>query len=209
MPSYSYSITVAAYSLPILHAAAHPSSTVIGVLLSSSSSQDSKQIVDDAVPILHHYTSLSPMMEAGLSMVRKYAEINGQRIVGVYVARDEGDGLPRAVERVWKILRESFEGAFALAIDNDKLAAGQPAYIPYLPTEASPYLLQAVPAALPTLLPEPFSVSSQSLPASLLKVIREKRVHRGLRDFDDHLEDSSTDWLENSTIKHDLEMFIE
>lgn len=83
-------------------------------------------------------------------MVRKYAEINGQRIVGVYVARDEGDELPRAVERVWKILRESFEGAFALAvsigplwtlnvhlslschflkIDNDKLAAGQPAYI--------------------------------------------------------------------------------
>lgn len=49
-------------------------------------------------------------------MVRKYAEINGQRIVGVYVARDEGDGLPRAVERVWKILRESFEGAFALAV---------------------------------------------------------------------------------------------
>lgn len=116
MPSYSYSITPTAYSLPILHAAAQPSSTVIGVLLSSSSPQDSKQVVDDAVPILHHYTSLSPMMEAGLSIVGKYAEINRKRIVGVYVARDEGNGLPRAVERVWKILRESFEGAFALAV---------------------------------------------------------------------------------------------
>ncbi|OWZ37644.1 hypothetical protein C351_04510 [Cryptococcus neoformans c8] len=208
MPSYSYSITPTAYSLPILHAAAQPSSTVIGVLLSSSSPQDSKQVVDDAVPILHHYTSLSPMMEAGLSIVGKYAEINRKGIVGVYVARDEGNGLPRAVERVWKILRESFEGAFALAIDNGKLAAGQPAYIPYLPTEASPYLLHAVPTTSPALLPEPFSVSSQSLPASLLKVIREKKIHRELRDFDDHLEDSSNDWLENSTIKHELQMFI-
>lgn len=56
------------------------------------------------------------MMEAGLSIVGKYAEINRKRIVGVYVTRDEGNGLPRAVERVWKILRESFEGAFALAV---------------------------------------------------------------------------------------------
>lgn len=56
------------------------------------------------------------MMEAGLSIVGKYAEINRKGIVGVYVARDEGNGLPRAVERVWKILRESFEGAFALAV---------------------------------------------------------------------------------------------
>lgn len=58
-----------AYAKIILHALKHPHQTVNGVLLGSPPSSGSVTIVD-AVPLQHHWTNLSPMMEVGLGMVR-------------------------------------------------------------------------------------------------------------------------------------------
>ncbi|WVQ80174.1 hypothetical protein IAT38_002279 [Cryptococcus sp. DSM 104549] len=203
--AFTYTLTPLSYSLPILHAAAHPSSTVLGVFLSSSPVSSTSISIEDALPLLHVYTALSPMMEAGLSLAEEYAKGKGMRVVGLYVAREDEGGLGRVGERVLGVLREKFAGSFGLSLDNDRLAAGQPAYIPYLSVSPSPNAqYQPVPSTSPETLPAPFILLGTSLPSATLKVIREHKVHRDLRDFDDHLEDSTQDWLENAVVKATL-----
>lgn len=64
----SYVISHQAYIKIVFHAAQHPHKPVNGVLLgrSTGSSVD----VVDTIPLLHHWTSLSPSMEIGLDLVR-------------------------------------------------------------------------------------------------------------------------------------------
>lgn len=64
----SYSISPLAYLKVILHAAKYPSSTCVGLLVGTLSNNTVS--VQDAIPLLHHWTELSPMMEAGLQLVR-------------------------------------------------------------------------------------------------------------------------------------------
>lgn len=49
-------------------------------------------------------------------MVDKYAEGKGLRVVGMYIAREAGEGLGRTGERVLGKLKESYTGAFALEV---------------------------------------------------------------------------------------------
>ena len=63
----SYLISDTAYSKIFLHAAKHPHASVNGVLVGKQDA-DTVEIVD-IVPLLHHWTSLSPMMEIGLDLV--------------------------------------------------------------------------------------------------------------------------------------------
>lgn len=100
----SYTLSPQAYALPILHAAAHPSSTVLGLLLASGSE------ITDALPLVHRYTSLSPTTELGLALARAHADKEGKRVVGVYVALGEGEGLGRAGGAVLKSLGEGAVG---------------------------------------------------------------------------------------------------
>lgn len=58
-----------AYTKLIVHALKYPHKTVNGLLLGQHSSDGFIDIVD-AVPLQHHWTNLSPMMEIGLGMVR-------------------------------------------------------------------------------------------------------------------------------------------
>jgi hypothetical protein len=63
-----YSLDSLAYLKVILHAAKYPASTVTGLLVGTVTAN--KVTVQDAIPLLHHWTPLSPMMEAGLQLVR-------------------------------------------------------------------------------------------------------------------------------------------
>jgi len=63
----SYTIQAPAYFKIFFHAAKHPHKQVNGVLLGASTPSGVE--IRDAVPLLHHWTSLSPMMEIGLEMV--------------------------------------------------------------------------------------------------------------------------------------------
>ena len=66
MPAYVLSHK--AYLSLLLHAARHPHKPVNGVLLGKSSGADTVDVVA-TVPLLHAWTSLSPMMEIGLDLV--------------------------------------------------------------------------------------------------------------------------------------------
>jgi hypothetical protein len=69
MSSPNFRLEDLAYAKIILHALKHPHQTVNGVLLGSPPSSGCVIIVD-AVPLQHHWTNLSPMMEVGLGLVR-------------------------------------------------------------------------------------------------------------------------------------------
>jgi len=70
MSTLSYEIHADAYYKVFFHAAKHPHNPVNGILLGTRS-KESKVNIMDAIPLLHHWTSLSPMMEIGLDLVRR------------------------------------------------------------------------------------------------------------------------------------------
>src|SRR6266699_2963129 len=59
-----------AYTKVICHALKYPHKTVNGLLLGPHPAPDAPIDIVDAVPLQHHWTNLSPMMEVGLGMVR-------------------------------------------------------------------------------------------------------------------------------------------
>src|ERR1700675_263299 len=63
----SYVVSHQAYVKIFFHAAKHPHRPVNGVLLGKS--QSGSVTIEDSIPLLHHWTSLSPMMEIGLDLV--------------------------------------------------------------------------------------------------------------------------------------------
>lgn len=65
----SYTVSSQAYFKIFFHAAKHPHKPVNGVLLGKLA--NGAVSIDDAVPLLHHWTSLSPMMEIGLDLVSR------------------------------------------------------------------------------------------------------------------------------------------
>lgn len=70
MSALSYVVSQDAYYKIYFHAAKHPHKPVNGILLGSIDAAHSTVTIADAVPLLHHWTSLSPMMEIGLDLVR-------------------------------------------------------------------------------------------------------------------------------------------
>ncbi|WWC90594.1 uncharacterized protein L201_005530 [Kwoniella dendrophila CBS 6074] len=214
-PQQTYTLNNIAYSIPILHAALHPSSTVIGVFLSSLSSSSSSSTdssegileVEDAIPLIHSYTNLSPITEISLSLASEYVKLRQKKIVGIYIAKenDSVEGLGREGERILNaLLKESSDSnnsLFGLVLNNDNLAKGQFAYIPYIPNSSSS-------SAYKQISPETFRLSSAELPSKLLQIIRAKKIHRSLSDFDDNLEDPDADWLENVTAKKDIHKYL-
>jgi hypothetical protein len=62
-----YTVSHQAYVKIILHAAKHPHKPVNGVLVGKKNA--GVVAISDAIPLLHMWTSLSPMMEIGLDLV--------------------------------------------------------------------------------------------------------------------------------------------
>lgn len=63
----SYTFSEKAYFKLFFHAAKHPHRQINGVLIGKM--EGAAVIIKDAIPLLHHWTSLSPMMEIGLDLV--------------------------------------------------------------------------------------------------------------------------------------------
>ena len=112
---YTYTLSPLAYALPLLHAARYTSNTVLGLLLGSVNG--SEVVIDDALPLLHNYTSLSPMAEVGLSLAQEEAKRRGGTVVGVYVVHElEVTGLGRVGERILEGLKKGLEGAIGMTV---------------------------------------------------------------------------------------------
>jgi hypothetical protein len=79
----SYTIAHEAYLKIMFHAAKHPHLPVNGVLLGKLSSSETV-VIEDAIPLLHHWTSLSPMMEISLDLVSAFPQFTFMLMTGSY-----------------------------------------------------------------------------------------------------------------------------
>lgn len=105
------SLSEPAYLKPLLHAARWPSDSVLGLLIASSTNADE---IIDAIPLLHHWTTLTPAAEAGIEIARRHLAAptsQGRQIVGVYAANARADdvsigiaqmGIAKALSRTAK-----------------------------------------------------------------------------------------------------------
>jgi len=64
----NYTITGPAYIKLFFHLAKHPHQRVNGVFIGKETPDGGVEAAD-TIPLLHHWTSLSPMMEIGLDLV--------------------------------------------------------------------------------------------------------------------------------------------
>lgn len=113
----SVTLSASAYTLPLLHAARHPASTVLGLLLARGA-----EIVE-ALPILHRYASLSLTIDTALRFVRAYAKDNGLTIAGVYIANEDAStNVPRVAERLLETIRKEHPGAIGLVVSTPSSA---------------------------------------------------------------------------------------
>lgn len=71
MSNPSYTISHSAYLKIILHAAKYPHAQVSGLLLGYFGPGGSNVVVEDAVPLLHHWNALAPITEVGITLVSK------------------------------------------------------------------------------------------------------------------------------------------
>ena len=120
--AYTYILTPAAYTIPLLHAARNTAHTVLGIFLGSVDESTRQIIIQDAIPLLHHYASLSPIAEAGLTLLEEEARGRGLRLVGLYVAHEgQVNGLGRVGERILDGLKGGFDGVLGFTVSTTLL----------------------------------------------------------------------------------------
>jgi len=207
-----YKISHVAYLKMVLHSAKHPGS-VNGVLLGQTLADGSEVFASDIIPLLHHWTSFSPMMEIGLDLARSNAEERQLKLVGYYQASDRPDDervLIPVGSKVASILRKEFDAAFAIVIDSSSIMTGVPSLIPFLPTTSEgswtrrPSIggVPASPSVSPENVPQFRLEEPERSSGAVLPAIHEQCLHRQFGDFDDHLEDVSIDWLRNPGVSY-------
>ncbi|KAH9984921.1 hypothetical protein BJV77DRAFT_952251 [Russula vinacea] len=180
-----------AYTKLIVHALKYPHKTVNGLLLGQHSSDGFIDIVD-AVPLQHHWTNLSPMMEIGLGMTDNYARSRQQSIVGFYEAPEHvgNTTLSRVGECVVaKIKENNFPTPIALVLDGSKLGEeGSAALVPYI-CVATNFRRAEDQLRLNT-----------TIPYRALHLVRHSNVLNDFWDFDNYLEDNRAPFLTNSAV---------
>ncbi|KAF8158536.1 hypothetical protein B0H34DRAFT_463374 [Crassisporium funariophilum] len=201
MSTPTYTITPEAYYKLFFHAAKHPHKPVNGLLLGTQSSPTpgGAVVISDAVPLLHHWTSLSPMMEIGLDLATQYADEVGLRVVGYYQACERVDetALAPVGEKVASKIKAKFADAVAFVIDGEKFGSGEAALLPYTAISTSTSW-RPTPSSHAAFTPgSEFQLSAPGIPEEAARLVREQHLQHAFGDFDDHLEDVTIDWLRN------------
>ncbi|KAI0262037.1 hypothetical protein BC834DRAFT_829342 [Gloeopeniophorella convolvens] len=182
-----------AYTKLVAHSLKHPHQPVNGVLLGTNSdSRDGTVDVVDAVPLQHHWTNLSPMMEVGLGMATSYAGTRQLAVVGYYQASERVDDrtLSPVGERVASKIKETFSSPIAIVIDGSKLDDEKgAALVPYVFSASS---FRSVEGKLRF---------SQAIPTRALQLVRHSNILDVFGDFDDYLEDTSVRFLTNNEVE--------
>ncbi|KIM35902.1 hypothetical protein M413DRAFT_449526 [Hebeloma cylindrosporum] len=206
MTTPSYTISAEAYYKIFFHTAKHPHQPVNGVLVGTQERGGNSQAthgsitIADAVPLLHHWTSLSPMMEIGLDLATQHAESMGMKVVGYYQACERLDdtALAPVGEKVAGKVKASFPDAVAFVIDNQKLGTMEGALIPYIAQTPTSNWRPVPPTEFQAFTPgSKFQFSDPSTPVEAVRLVQEHNLHFAFGDFDDHLEDVTIDWLRN------------
>ncbi|KAI8328009.1 hypothetical protein BC941DRAFT_445793 [Chlamydoabsidia padenii] len=181
------------YALPLLHAAKYPSQQVCGLLLGKVE-KDKVTKITTAVPLFHHWTTLTPMLEMALQQVELYGEKKQLDIVGWYQANARVDDLSLADNaiKVADTIRQRSKAAQIFVINNAKLTSMEKATDGF---EIYNYSEQQWRKYQDT----KDQVKQDYLPK--FRGLLSSASYRRVVDLDDHLENVSLDWLGTSDMK--------
>ncbi|PWN21104.1 hypothetical protein BCV69DRAFT_185371 [Microstroma glucosiphilum] len=216
MPS-SIRLTSSAYSLLILHAAAHPQSTVTGFLLGKvdgSGDADGELTVDEVVPLAHHWNHLGTVEDVGLELLTSHLASTSSKlsVIGVYEAPAKGSAIVlshSALRLAGKVSQQIAKGK-SKEIDGGAGGRSRQACLALLLQNGS--VLQPTSHALKPFFVPPSSSAqtfnqdklavedAEETIRTLTEAVRTKGAWKAVRDLDDHLEDTSVDWLNNKLI---------
>lgn len=199
--SLPHKLAQTAYIKLVLHVLKYPSQAVNGVLLGKASAKGCTDPVEiiDAVPLFHSQLALAPMLEIALAQVDKSATDQGLCIVGYYQAneRNNDNEFGAVARKIAERIHSNCEGACALLIDNsklNKLVSSKPPLVVQLVTRDSSRSWKIAAEESALTLQEPTATSL------LADYAREGR-HKRIVDFQSHLEDISSDWLNPDIMK--------
>ncbi|KAF7731988.1 hypothetical protein EC973_007093 [Apophysomyces ossiformis] len=201
----TFEVALRAYALPLLHAAKYPARQVNGVLLGHVKGE--KVIVSTAVPFFHHWAAMTPMLETALQQVLDtvcekqveiYASQKDMEIVGWYQAnaRQDDSSLHEDAVRVANTIRQQTKQAIIFVVDNEQLEQlSEGTILPYTFSENQWRCHK-----------QAFTQESDislSYNDTFAKVrgLFSTSAYKSIVDFDDHLEDVSSDWLGCSALQ--------
>ncbi|KAI0282396.1 hypothetical protein BC826DRAFT_921887 [Russula brevipes] len=201
MAGPNFRLTNLASTKLLLHSLKYPHQTVNGVFLGKPSETDPSIIIFDAVPLQHHWTNLSPMMEVGLGLASNHAYRNQVYVVGYYEAPARlGDTqLSPVVERVAAKIKESFPTPIAVVVScRDLSLSALCLSVTHCPAQRATFP--------PPPLPLPFVKwmvnygSTGASPRATLRLVRHSNILDKFWDCDDYLEDQRVPFLTNNAV---------
>ncbi|KAJ1996230.1 hypothetical protein GGI25_002220 [Coemansia spiralis] len=199
-----YTVSLQAYAKAILHCAKYPWATVHGLFLAEK--KDGKIRFVDALPLAHNWTSLTPMFDVALQQAQLYAKTKGLAVCGYYVANEDTGAtqLSAAGSLLAKTLIAVDDSTVAFVVDAKKLApeSTRAALVPYVYSESQwkeqSGAFSDTKGSSGTK-GAAFVLENNRVLVATRKLIDE-RAEVGVHDFDEHVDDVSLDWLQNTTI---------
>ncbi|ESO08049.1 hypothetical protein HELRODRAFT_156641 [Helobdella robusta] len=182
---------------PLLHAAKYPHCYINGVFLAECPKQkDGKVVLEikDCIPLFHSHLTLAPMLEVALIQIDAYCQCNDLVIAGYYQANEViFDKNPTNITyRIAEKVKDNFNEAFFLMIDNERLADddGENAYILYNNYDGKWK-----------------KVLIEKDVIDVAQTLIQTKAFRDVIDFDNHLTDISLKW-HNPQINEQIEQCI-
>ncbi|KAI0290254.1 hypothetical protein BC826DRAFT_913514 [Russula brevipes] len=193
MAGPNFRLTNLASTKILLHALKYPHQKVNGVFLGRPSETDPSIIIVYVVPLQHHWTNLSPMMEVGLGLAANHASRNQLYVVGYYEAPARlGDTqLSPVGERVTAKIKESFPTPIAVVVSCRDLSLSALCLSSYVP---------ASPAATTFRQADGKLWFDWTVTTRTLHLVRHSNILDKFWDCDDYLEDQRVPFLTNNAV---------
>ncbi|CAO1622083.1 unnamed protein product [Parajaminaea phylloscopi] len=208
--SKNITFTAPAYALAALHAARHPHASVTGILLGNSEGDSS--VVTRVVPLAHHWTDLVPAEDNALALLQAHlagstsaSDNSSTRVLGIYEAPARSDAsspsasalrLAAKVARSHSAASPQSSNAHLVLLNGPGILSSSDAIKSYPITAASS-------GAVPTTT-APVRIEKEEQTLKALREALQTPAGRSpsapwqeVSDFDDHLEDTAVDWLNN------------
>ncbi|GMR53075.1 hypothetical protein PMAYCL1PPCAC_23270 [Pristionchus mayeri] len=181
------------YATIVLHALKYPAKAVYGLLLGEA--KGSKVKVSNVVPLAHEASPLSPSLEIALTLVS--SRPNGESIVGVYYAPQnlkETGASPTAIRLAQKISAINGCPATIVELQNVKLEGGCQNEC-LIGRQSNEGAWKEV------------SISASQDTLTTVSLAAQRRLHRDVVDFENHLDAPESDFYNAALASSILESY--
>nr|CDS26240.1 Neighbor of COX4 [Hymenolepis microstoma] len=177
-----------AFAKILLHASKYPHLAINGVLLGEY--DQGKFIIQDCVPLFHGCLTLAAMLEVALSQIESYCETMNLKVCGYYQANELANcnDINQIATRIGDKIAENTGFRNVIMLNNDRLTSlSSECFTLYCKKDNS---WQKGP-----------KVTIEHSAADLLRPMLSEACLKKFADFDNHLDDVSSDWRNSNLFR--------